>query len=258
MNIRRLLISGASGYLSGFVIDRLRPQYDLTLFDRVAPRGVRDDLPFVQGDITRYDDALRACEGQDAAIHLIALVRERGGQPASAFADIMVKGTWHMAQACVEQGVKRLVNISSIVAIGSPRESETPHTSDAACRFASDLFYCLAKHLGEEIGSAYHQANGVDVFHLRPGVIAGDGLNPGPQTPDPPRSRWFCYVDPRDVAQAVEAALASSRSHGCYNIVAGRSDSAYDWQTAAREIGYDPQHNWPDIPTRGNEPVVSS
>ena len=252
MSTRRVLISGASGYQAGFVIDRLRPHCALTLFDRVPPAGERADLPFVQGDVTCYDDVRRACEGQDAAVHLIALVRERMGQPVAAFSDVMVKGTWHVAQACVEQSVKRLVNISSVVAIGSPRASDMPYAIDAPCRFAeSDLSYGLAKHLSEEIGNAYHQAHGLDVFHLRPGVIDGDGLNPGPQAPEQPQEHWFLYVDPRDVAQAVEAALVSPLSHGCFNIVAGRADAAHDWQTAARQLGYEPQHNWPEIPRSG-------
>ena len=252
MSIRRVLISGGSGYQAGFVIDRLRPNYDLTVFDRMPPPG-HADIPFVKGDVTCYDDVRRACEGQDAVVHLIALVRERMGQPAAAFADIMVKGTWHVAEACVEQGVKRLVNFSSVIATGPPGEPNTPRPVDAPCQFIeSDLYYCLSKHFGEDIGNAYHRAHDLEVIHLRPGVIAGDGLNPGPQAPDSPRDYWFLYVDPRDVAQAVEAALTSSRSHGCFNIVAGRSDSAYDWQTAARELGYHPQHNWSDIPLAGD------
>ena len=252
MSNRRVLITGASGYQACFIVDRLRERCDLTLFDRVPPDGARSGLPFVQGDVTCYDDVRRACEGQDAVVHLIALVRERAGQPEAAFADVMVKGTWHVAQACVEHGVKRLVNISSIVSIGPPREEAMPYAVDAAPRFGEgDFPYALAKHLGERVGDAYHQAHELEVVHLRPGVIAGGGLNAGPKAPDSPRDHWFLYVDPRDVAQAVEAALDSSVSHGRFNIVAGRADSAYDWQTAAEELGYRPQHNWPDIPQSG-------
>ncbi|MAE60768.1 MAG: hypothetical protein CMJ49_05355 [Planctomycetaceae bacterium] len=252
MNIHRVLVTGASGYLAGFVIDRLRHDHDLTLFDRVPPGEDRTDLRFVEGDVTSEDDVRRACADQDAVVHTIALVRERMGQPAAAFAEVMVKGTWHVAEACVEQEVKRLVNVSSIVAIGPPHEPDMPHDAHDGCRFTeSDLHYCLAKHIGEDICDAYHQAHGLDVIHLRPGVIAGDGLNPGPSAPDAPRDHWFMYVDPRDVAQSVEAALAGSVSHGRFNIVAGRDDSAYEWRSAARELGYHPQHNWPNIPLSG-------
>lgn len=250
----RVLITGASGYLAGYVIKQLREQHDVTLFDRVPPSDDRADLPFFEGDVTQYEDVRRACEGQDAVVHLIALVRERMGQPPAAFADLMIKGTWHVAQACVEQGVKRLVNISSIIAIGPPSAADMPYAADAPCRFTeNELFYGLAKHIGEEIGRAYHQAHGLDVLNLRPGVIDGDGMNLGPKAPDTPADHWFVYVDPRDVAQAVAGAIDCATTHGSFNIVAGRDDSAYDWQTAADHIGYAPQHNWPEIPRSGGE-----
>ena len=254
MSIGRVLISGGSGYQARFIIERLREKYELTILDRVKPGGGCSDLAFVEGDVTKYDDVRRACEGQDAVVHLIALVRERGGKTASDFADIMVKGTWHVAQACVEQGVKRLVNISSIIAIGMLNAEDMPYASDAPCKFAEgDFYYCLAKHLGEDIAKAYHQAHGLEVFNLRPGVIAGDGVNQGPQVPESPKDHWFIYVDPRDVAQGVEAALTSSAAQGCYNLVAGRADSGDEWQNAVGEIGYDPQHNWPEIPEKGGK-----
>jgi hypothetical protein len=49
------------------------------------------------------------------------------------------------------------------------------------------------------------------------------------------------------VAQAVAGALATDRHTGTYSIVAGRGDSLFDWRPAAQEIGYTPQHNWPEI-----------
>ena len=72
MTIKKPLITGAAGYLAGFIIERLRPKYELTLTDRVELPLDRQDLPFVQGDITTYVDIERACEGQDAVVHLVA------------------------------------------------------------------------------------------------------------------------------------------------------------------------------------------
>jgi NAD+ dependent glucose-6-phosphate dehydrogenase len=193
-----------------------------------------------------------ACKDQDLVVHLIALVRERFGVPAAVYCDVMVKGTWHLAQACVEQGIKRLINISSIVALGWPAPEDLPSRPEAGGRFAdSDLFYALSKGLGEAVGKAYHEAYGLEVIHLRPGVIAGDGLNNGPHLPSAPTDHWFLYVDPRDVAQAVALAEKAAIGYGAYNIVAGRADAMFDWSGAARDLGYSPRHNWPEIPARG-------
>ncbi len=245
-----ILVTGAAGYLARSIIERLRPHHALTLFDRVAPQhDVAHGLSLVLGDVTCYDDVQRACAGQDAVVHTIALVRERFDKPQTLFADVMVKGAWNVAQACVDQRVARLINISSIVAIGWPQAADRPYrVGDPSTFRQGDLFYCLSKHLGEEIGMAYHQAHGLSVIHLRPGVIAGDGLNQGPRPPTNPSGPWFVYVDPRDVAQAVECALQSAIPYGRYNIVAGRSDSLFDWASARDELGYQPEHNWPEIP----------
>ncbi|MBI1925130.1 NAD(P)-dependent oxidoreductase, partial [Candidatus Poribacteria bacterium] len=52
----KVLITGAAGYLAGFIIERLRLQYELTLTDWVKPRSDFKGLPFVPGDITSYTD----------------------------------------------------------------------------------------------------------------------------------------------------------------------------------------------------------
>lgn len=250
MEIRKVLITGAAGYLAQFIIERLRTKYELTLTDRVDPKSDFKDLPFVQGDITTAADIEKACEGQDAVVHLVALVRERFDKPAWLFADVIVKGTWNIAEACAKQGVKRLVNISSISACSPLPNSELPYRVGDPFHFGQGgLHYALAKYLGEQVGEAYHQAHGLSVIHLRPGVIAGDGLNPGPQAPEDSDEPWFVYVDPRDVAQAVERAIETqSVMYGVYNVVAGRSDSRHDWKQTAQELGYRPEHNWPEIP----------
>ena len=250
MTIKKVLITGAAGYLAGFIIERLRPKYELTLTDRVELPPDRQDLPFVQGDITTYGDIERACEGQNAVVHLVALVRERFDKPSWLFADVMVKGTWNVAEGCAKQGVKRLVNISSIAACNPPPNSDLPYRVGDSFQFGQGgLYYALAKYLGEEVGRAYHQAYGLSVIHLRPGVIAGDGLNSGPTAPEAPKEPWFVYVDPRDVAQAAERTLdLQNVTYGVYNVVAGRRDSRFDWAQTHQDLGYHPEHNWPEIP----------
>lgn len=262
--LHKVLITGASGYLGGFVVQRLRPHFELTLFDRVAPRMSDTDLPFILGDIADAEAVRRACRGQDAVVHMVSLVRERSGKPPGLFVDVIVKGTWHVAQSCVEEGVRRLVNISTVSIIWPKLELPTltvakedvpqaPIPSDGPVRYIElDLYYKLGKVLAEQVCDAYHEAHGLPVIHLRPGPIYGDGATREPVADDAKLSAGrFFHVDPRDVAQAVHAALTSEVTHGCYSIVAGRPDSLFEWESAAREIGYSPAHNWPEIPRLG-------
>ena len=236
MAIEKILITGASGYLAQFVIDRLHAAYQLTLTDIVEPKSNFDMIPFIKADVTNASEIEATCAGQDAVVHLVALVRERHGKPISLFADVMVKGTWNVAEACVRQGVQKLVNISSIAACPPAPDVQLPYQIGDPFQFGSgDFYYALAKHLGEQIGLAYHQAHGLKVIHVRPGVIAGDGLNPGPSAPEVATDPWFVYVDPRDVAQCVERAIETEDvNYGAYNAVAGRSDVRYDWKQAKK------------------------
>ena len=250
MAIQKILITGAAGYLAQFIIERLETDFQLTLSDIVEPSQEYTGTTFIKADVTQFSEIETACKGQDAVIHLVALVRERHGKPNSLFADVMVKGTWNVAEACVRQGVKKLVNISSISACPPAPDSPLPYRVGDNFKFGGgDLNYALAKYLGEQIGLAYHQAHGLNVIHIRPGVIEGDGVNPGPSAPDAATQPWFVYVNPRDVAQCVQRAIETEKvSYGAYNAVAGRADSRFDWKQAEKDLGYSPEFNWEEIP----------
>ena len=245
----KVLITGAAGYLAGFIVEALAAEHELTLTDVVALPGDRAGHDYIRADVTDYEAVAAACAGHDAVIHTVALVRERFDKPPTLFADVMVKGTWNVAEACARAGVGRLVNVSSVVAIGSPADRTQPYrVGDPQTYNEGDLYYCLAKHLGEEIGRAYHQAHGLAVVHIRPGIIAGDGLNREPVAPDNPAGRWFMHVSPVDVAGAVRCALTADVPYGAYHAVTARADGVYDWTETQRDLGHTPEHNWPDIP----------
>lgn len=248
--LEKVLITGGAGYLAGFIIDQLRQNYAVTLTDRVEPRDDFRSLRFFRADITDYGDIEQAVVDQDVVVHLTALVRGRLDRPLNDFVDVMVKGTWNVAEACAKKKVKLLINISSVVANGWPLvTAEGPYrVGDPSQLGKTDLYYALAKHLGEEIGAAYHQAYGLRVINLRPGIIANDGHNSGPERPLDGRRWWFAHVDPRDVAHAVQKAIEASHiTQGTYQIVAGRGDTLFDWHEAAETLGYTPQYNWPDL-----------
>src|SRR4028119_759007 len=82
----RVLLTGAAGFQASYIIRRLRAKYDLTLFDRAAPREEFSDLPFISGDITRLEDVERAMEKCDAVVHLGALARGRRNRRRDAAA----------------------------------------------------------------------------------------------------------------------------------------------------------------------------
>ena len=144
--MKKILITGASGYLAQFIINRLHGTYELTLTDIVEPDQIPENTTFIKADVTNASEIEAACAAQDAVVHLVALVRGRSDKPASLFADVMVKGTWNVAEACVRQGVQKLVNISSISAYPPAASAKLPYKVGDDFQFgAGDLYYALAK-----------------------------------------------------------------------------------------------------------------
>jgi nucleoside-diphosphate-sugar epimerase len=233
------MVTGAAGYLGRIIARRLAANHELTLVDRRP--GEARELPV---DITDLATVRQVARGQDAVIHCVALVRGMEHLPLGAFVHTIVLGTWTVAEACALEGVSTLINISSVAADGFPASGENQRkVGDPVCFSPTDRFYAISKHLGEAVANAYGVAFGLRVLNLRPGVLAGDGLNQGPERPGNADRFWFAYVDPFDVADGVARALESTAA-GTYQLVAARSDSLWDWEPASRDFGYAPRNNW--------------
>jgi NAD+ dependent glucose-6-phosphate dehydrogenase len=249
-----ILITGASGYLGGFVVQALAGTAPLRLFDRVPPANLPVGAEFRAGDVADLPGLEAAMQGCAAVVHLVALVRGREQRPLADFERVMVHGTWNLFEAAVHCQVGRVVNCSSIVA-GRFQGDRRNRVSDPPEYAAGDLRYALGKALGEEMGRAYHVAYGLPVIHIRPGIIAGDGANPGPAAPAAAAGLWFLYVDPRDVAGAIARALAADApTYGTFAILADRPDTTIDLTATREQLGYQPRFNWPEIPVTESHP----
>lgn len=240
----KVLITGAAGYLGEAVIDRLKHEHDLTLAD-IHPR--QDGGRWLRLDVTDPVAVREAVAGQEAVVHMAALVRGRSSAALRDFVDVMVAGTWAVADACGQEGLRKIINISSVAADGFIRG--TGHRrkfGDEPAFVPVDLFYAIAKHLGEAVVRAYAHAYDLQAINLRLGVLAGDGENHGPERPAIDLPYWFTYVDRRDVADGVAQALACDVI-GTYYLLAGRPDTVWEWEPARRDLGYEPQFNWPEF-----------
>jgi len=68
----RVLVTGASGTLAPFVIRALWERHEVVLLSRRPPPAERASLPWIQGNITVFDDCWRAVQGMGAMQHLAA------------------------------------------------------------------------------------------------------------------------------------------------------------------------------------------
>lgn len=107
----RVLVTGGRGLLGSAVVRELVVRgHDVTSFQRSTAghaRSVRETL----GDVTDPDAVAAAVVGQDAVVHLAALVSVVG--PWSQFARVNIGGTRTVLAAAADAGVGRLVHVSS-------------------------------------------------------------------------------------------------------------------------------------------------
>lgn len=177
----RVLITGATGFLGAQLCRRFlaegcevtafhRPSSDLTRLAGLA-------VAHAAGDVTDADAVRRAVAGHDVVLHAAAnLTYWR--QVRAAQARVNVAGTRHVAAACLAAGVRRLVHVSSVAAIGIPTNPRRP--ANEAFPFnldGSGLYYHQSKRRAEdEIAAAARR--GLDAVVVNPGTIFGpDGVS---------------------------------------------------------------------------------
>jgi dihydroflavonol-4-reductase len=132
---KTVLVTGASGQLGRKLVPRLVDEgYSVRAHYRSQEKADRwkpDDAKPVFGDLLKpgwIDDAVKGC---DYVIHCAALVSMRPGRKELAN-KINVEGTRAVVEACKLNKVKRLIYVSSIVAVGA---SENGRPIDETAEF---------------------------------------------------------------------------------------------------------------------------
>lgn len=163
MTLSRILIVGGSGFVGQALATRLSDRNRRVL---VPTRRIERSrhlllLPTVEvRQADPHDDAQldTLLAGVDAVVNLVGILHGRWGSPyGPEFARAHVELPARLAQACVRNGVRRLVHVS---ALGVSDDGEGPS------------MYLRSKADGER---AIRQTAGLDWTILRPSVIFGPG-----------------------------------------------------------------------------------
>ncbi len=172
---KKVVLVGGAGLIGSHTVDKLvrTDVREIVIYDNFQ-RGTRENLadamrdPRVRvfdigGDVMQTDILNKAFEGADGVFHFAALwLLQCHEYPRSAF-DVNVRGTFNVLEACVAQGVKRLVFSSSASVYGDAVEE--PMTEDHP--FNNKNFYGATKIAGEAMVTAYHYRYGLEAVGLR-------------------------------------------------------------------------------------------
>jgi uncharacterized protein YbjT (DUF2867 family) len=109
-----VLVTGGTGFIGPYVVHALRaretPVRALVRDPARAARLAAWGAELAVGDVTDPASLRAACEGVDAVVHLVAIIR---GRPAD-FERVMAEGTRNVVAAAQEAGVRRLVLASAL------------------------------------------------------------------------------------------------------------------------------------------------
>jgi nucleoside-diphosphate-sugar epimerase len=173
MSAARTAVIGGAGFIGSALSERLRQAGEpLRIISRSAasapPGGAMERVAASVGDRDAIRAALQGCR----RVYCLAT----GGDGTwEGFERDFIAGARHVAEACLEHGVERLVYCSSIAALylgGRGRaNAETPPDPHPDKR----AFYARAKILAERELTKLRRERGLPLVIVRPGVVLGRG-----------------------------------------------------------------------------------
>lgn len=169
-----VLITGATGFLGGYLTELLTDSYRVYALGRNEARGKELQemgAVFCRGDFTQPDTCERYFEGMDYVIHAGALSSAWGTW--QEFYEANVVGTENVAALCSKYHVKRMIYLSSPSIYTETRDRFDIKEQDFDPKNRLN-HYIRSKIMAEKILAAY-SAKGLSVVTLRPRGLIGIG-----------------------------------------------------------------------------------
>ncbi len=187
-----ILVTGANGLVGNFVCQEfankgmsvramIRESSDLSWMI-----NGHNNLSTVTGDILDIASLEAALAGVETVVHCAAIVSFNPRDRKKVY-KVNVEGTQNIVNACLKKGVKKLIHLSSVAALGKPKE--TAVLDEKAEWVKNDLTsaYAESKYLAElEVWRG--ESEGLEVLILNPSIILG------PSDWEKSSTRIFKYV----------------------------------------------------------------
>lgn len=283
MKFNKVVVTGGSGRLGRYVVDRLSEAgHTVKVIDLKPPH--RDGIDHASTSITDLGGLHQAFQGWDAVIHLAAIPNPRTSTPQDCFA-VNTQGTWSVLQAAEDAGVRRVVVCSSDSITGLhynpvnwppqylPVDENHPNRPSEV--------YSLSKEVTEFVARSYAVRGKLEILVIRPAHIVFEPEYPEIEQrgTDVQNYHLWGYVAPEDVAQGFHLAL--EHGDGSYDrffiaaadglnrrptleLLQERFGSApevrrpelyeklptagvFDIAHAREKLGYEPQYTWRDF-----------
>ena len=289
---KRLLMTGAAGYVADQMLSRFREKYELVLLDTSTKNRRGEDvegvnmIDLIDEDRTRYAHFF---EEVDAVIHLA--YKRRTGQPLDHFYDERenVQMAYNVLRSSYDSGVKRVAIASSNhasdfyePALIHERKLEMLDPYRLAL---SDNFYGWAKATYEHLGFLFAcGAMGEEGSGLSENLVAGN-LNTSrkmgvvmvrigaPRNLDPQEyegnSVGFkrdlgAYISPRDITQLFEKCIEVENIENEYGVpwqvvygISNNTRAFWSLSNARKVFGYEPKDDSDILFAEASKSIIS-
>lgn len=177
---KTILVTGGTGFLGSYIIQQLVEKgYSVRAIRRSnklpcwIDKNVFSSVQWMEGDVLDVVALDEALEGVDAVIHAAAVVSFLKKERKEMY-QVNAEGTANMVNMMLEKGIRRLVYISSVAALG--RTADGGHVDEEKKWEDSrvNTHYAISKHKAEmEVWRGI--AEGLDAVILNPSTILGYG-----------------------------------------------------------------------------------
>jgi nucleoside-diphosphate-sugar epimerase len=176
----RVLVTGGTGFLGAYILKHL---IEKNFSVRALRRSARDPffidpailerIEWVEGDVLDTVSLYDAMEGMDVVIHAAAVVSFTSEDRKRMY-QVNVEGTANVVNAAIDSGVKRMVHISSVAALGRTTEARMVDEEKKWEENSSNTHYAISKHAAEmHVWRGF--AEGLGGVVLNPSTILGYG-----------------------------------------------------------------------------------
>ncbi len=236
--MKRILLTGAAGLIGTSLRNSLSNKYLFRCLD-VVPVENEDDV--VIADVKDFKAVMTSMIDVDAVIHLAA-----NPGIAQSWEDVYydgIGGTYNVFEASRKAGIKKVIYASSLAVHGSG-DKQHGRLASTDTPFHPGSLYGISKATGELLARYYAEMFGMSIICIRIGSFY---VNP----PYPLSSKDDIlgnWCSPDDLAQLVQRCLDSDGLG--FQVFFGISDnkrSKWDFQNAARLVGYHPTSNAEDL-----------
>ena len=171
-----ILVTGASGLVgSQLCIDLQEAGTPFRAMKRSSgfiPERLKN-AEWIEADLLDFQSLQLSMEDVDTVIHAAAAISFYKGDKHLLF-DVNVEGTKNIVDAALKAGVKRLVYVSSVGALGRPEKQTLINESHRWIPSKDNTYYGETKYLGElEVWRGMEE--GLQAAIVSPSVILGQG-----------------------------------------------------------------------------------